>query len=413
MKKPKKYKKIRPSGPEATNEEPMPAESEAAPSELPEIEYNQPKSSPYEHPIATIVIGKKRYGIPVHHIQGIPQIRAQYGWGPEDAIILADVDEDVGHTVVHFLYTGQYETLDAQCDRVREYRRSVLAYQAATTYGIFGLEAVASKYIEHFGALMQLEDILGAAQEVFRKLPYDEVWFRNYLKEYFVQSFKENMHFFHREEFANSVGRCPRLDRTIMQLTVEILSARIAELENTVEQVNGPEPVSEQEPLPEPAPEHESDIAPEAAPESDSSTPSRANDFVAEFPANHEKPADLECSEEEAPIPEPEVRGSPEYAAESPPIEIGEPAPTFSYAEPPLERYSNIVILPRRLSPVEVGPVAEKVQEEYSLQEHPVPEPVHSDFNDNLYGSSLKKQKKKKKAMRNALRSPPDSTSWS
>jgi hypothetical protein len=66
--------------------------------------------------------------------------------------LLGDVDEDIGHSFVHFLYTGQHETLDSKCDHVKVYRKSVLAYQAARTYRLVDLEAVARKYIEHFNA---------------------------------------------------------------------------------------------------------------------------------------------------------------------------------------------------------------------------------------------------------------------
>ncbi|KAL4749328.1 hypothetical protein BDW72DRAFT_194956 [Aspergillus terricola var. indicus] len=396
----KRYKNKRPPEPKAIDEEPVAVVPQEALPELPGIEYNQPESSPYEHPIATVVIGAKSYRIPVYYIRGIPRITAILEWSTIDDIELADVDEDIGHTFVHFLYTGQYETLNSKCDRVREYRRSVLAYQAARRYGLLELEAVARKYIEHFGLSMQLEDILDTAQKVFRDLPYDEVWYRSYLREYFVQSFREDMHFFHRKELTRSIGVSTRFDRTIMELTVEVLSARISELENTVEQVDEPEPVSEPEPLLEPVPEPETNIEPETVPEPEPSTPPRASDSAAEFPA-------------EFPEEEPEVSGLPECTAESPPVEIEKPAPTFSPAEPPLEAYGNGVISPEPLSPVDVDPIAGNAQEEYPPQEQPIPDPVHSDFDDSWHGSSLKKKKKKRNVKRTEVERLPVAISWS
>jgi hypothetical protein len=358
----------------------------------------------------------------MYYIQGIPQIKREFKWDSVGNIPLADVDEDIGHTFVHFLYTGKYETLYSNCDRVREYKRSVLAYQAARKYGLPELESVARKYIEHFGALMELEDILDTAVDVFMKLPHDEVWFQSYLRGYFVQSYRENMHFFHREEFTRSTGRCPPLDRTILQLTVDILSARIAELENTIEQANKLEPEIEQESLPEPAPELETDIAPESAPEPESSTPTKASDYDAETPANYTEPADLGYSEEAAPIPVPEEPKEPEmcdlleYTAESPPIDVDPPAPTFSPAQPLLETYGNSVVSPRPPSPVELDPVAENAQEKYPSQEYHVPSPLFSESNGSLYGSprkEKKKKKKEKKMKRNTVTPPPVPISWS
>jgi hypothetical protein len=46
---------------------------------------------------------------------------------------------------------------------------------------------------------MQLGVILDTARRMFTKLPIDEVWFTSYLREYFVQSFREDIRFFRRE----------------------------------------------------------------------------------------------------------------------------------------------------------------------------------------------------------------------
>ncbi|KAL4762229.1 uncharacterized protein BDW70DRAFT_158892 [Aspergillus foveolatus] len=396
---------------EAERVEVEPVEAELP--ELPGIEYNQPASSPYEYPIASVKIGRRSYGIPAYYIRGIPQIKREFEWHPLGSVLLADVDEDIGHTFVHFLYTGQYETLYSNCDRVREYRRSVFAYQAARKYGLPELESHAEKYIEHFGEFMQLEDILGTAVDVFTKLPHDEVWFQRYLRGYFVQSYRENMHFFHREEFTKSTGMCPHLDRTVLQLTIDILSSRIAELENTIEQAKKPKPETELESLPEPATEPETDIAAESAPEPESSTSMRPSDYDAESSANYAQPADLGYSEEAAPIhvleepEEPEMCDLPECTAKSLLIEVEPPAPTFSPAQPPLETYGNGDVSPGPPSPVELDPVPESAQEKYPSQEYPVPEPVPSDSNDALYGSTLKRRKKMKKKKKRTTVSPP------
>ncbi|CBF82344.1 hypothetical protein AN9197.2 [Aspergillus nidulans FGSC A4] len=433
----KKDKRKRPSEPEAINEEPMPTESiaefiaepeppeaepvEAQLSELPGIEYNQPASSPYEYPIAIVKIGRKSYGIPAYYIRCIPQIKCEFEWHPLGSVSLTDVDEDIGHTFVHFLYTGQYETLYSNCDRVREYRRSVFAYQAARKYGLPVLEALAKRYIEHFSEFTPLENILGTAVDVFTKLPHDEVWFQRYLRGYFVQSYRENMHFFHRDEFTKSTGMCPPLDRIILQLTVDILSSRIAELESTIEQANELKPETEFESLPEPAPEPETDIAAKSAPEPESSAPTRASDYDAESSANYVEPADLGYSEEAASFPVPEEPGKPETCdlpectAESS-VEVDPPAATFSPAQPHLETYGNGDVSPGARSPVELGPVAENAQGKYPSQEYPVPEPVPSDTSDGLYGSTSKMKKKKgknKKKNRPMVPPPPVPIIWS
>ncbi|KAL4862214.1 hypothetical protein BDV12DRAFT_203252 [Aspergillus spectabilis] len=65
------------------------------------VEYSQPSSSPYELPIATIMIGNKSYGIPVYYLKKAPQLTERLSW--ESCIELPYADEDIGHTLVHFL----------------------------------------------------------------------------------------------------------------------------------------------------------------------------------------------------------------------------------------------------------------------------------------------------------------------
>ncbi|KAL4876042.1 hypothetical protein BJY04DRAFT_223528 [Aspergillus karnatakaensis] len=308
------------SPPEAMDELPEPPE---APEELVEIEYNQPITSPYEHPIATVSIGRKTFGIPVYFLRKIPQLKQQLDSNPREDIVLVDVDEDIGHTFIHFLYTGQYETLDPRYDLARKYRRSALAYQAARQYELPGLEEHAKKYIKHFGFFVSLQVVLETAREIFPSLPDDEVWFKDYLKGYFADSFSGSRDFFHEEELVKAIGQSSRFDRFILQLTVGILFSRISELEETVERVSEPAPVPEPEPEPEldsapyPAPESipESESGPNPEPESETaSVPELSSVAYSEPPFESEIILDAKPEPEKGiePVPEPELEPMPE-----------------------------------------------------------------------------------------------------
>jgi hypothetical protein len=73
-------------------------------------------------------------------------------WGEE--IYLPDVDEGTGHVLIHYLYTGTYQTLDdiqfspAEMARV-EFKRAVLAYSAAKKYMLHGLQRLAGQQISY------------------------------------------------------------------------------------------------------------------------------------------------------------------------------------------------------------------------------------------------------------------------
>ncbi len=140
---------------------------------------------PYEAPVVTATIGNKKYCIPGNCLRKCPQFEQQsflYSY-----ITLPDIHEDVGHTFVHFLYSGYYETINSSLGEgtpsvAREYKRSVLVYQASRTYQLPALEAFARDYIERLGEELSITDILRITREVFSKLPDDETWLPNYIE---------------------------------------------------------------------------------------------------------------------------------------------------------------------------------------------------------------------------------------
>ncbi|KAJ0414776.1 hypothetical protein BJY00DRAFT_294565, partial [Aspergillus carlsbadensis] len=372
-----------------TEAEAMDDESEApAAEDLPavNIEYNQPTTSPYEHPIATVYIGTKKFGIPLYYLQRVPYFERHVDFNSTSAreIVLGDVYEDIGHTLIHFLFTGRYETLYAGHSLATEYRRSALAYLAARRYELDGLEEIARQQLEHFGPHVELRTVLETAREVFPDLPSDEAWFRIYLKEHFSTSFDESRDFFQREEFTNAIGQNTEFDRIIMQLTVDILLARISELEATVdehppaaelESESEPEPEPELDTVPVPEPLSESESLPEAAPLSEGGLepePEPENQFgglITVIDISHILPAD----EEETAMPEPNISGRPEDPAEASLSGAHQPTPGSPHADSSVRVHDDTVASPHAESPIEIGSATEPVLE--SAEPEPEPEP--------------------------------------
>lgn len=59
-----------------------------------------------------------------------------------------DIDEDISHSLVHFLYTRDYKTIHSALNRdtsdiAREYQRSILIYLASRKYNLTNLKALA------------------------------------------------------------------------------------------------------------------------------------------------------------------------------------------------------------------------------------------------------------------------------
>ena len=76
------------------------------------------------------IFGSKEYSIHEKFIPKSPKWKGDPGWGGcKQVLELKDLDEDTGHTVVHYLYTDLYQTLNTPGipkDAEVEYKRSVL-----------------------------------------------------------------------------------------------------------------------------------------------------------------------------------------------------------------------------------------------------------------------------------------------
>ena len=102
-------------------------------------------------------------------------------------IKLPNVDKDIRHTLVHFLYGNIYQTLRPQgtigpLDDKNEYKRGILVYYTARMYKINGLVHHALNAIDQFGKDLIIAQILDAVCKVYAQLLEDEVWLPKYLK---------------------------------------------------------------------------------------------------------------------------------------------------------------------------------------------------------------------------------------
>lgn len=159
-------------------------------------------------------------------------------WG--NKIRLLDVDNDDGHSLINYLYTGAYQTikpavgLDSttdlegsgqarKLDRLLEYKRSVRLYCTAKTYGLFRLEALCKIRIESFKDSISIWDTLDIAGDVYKKLPINDTqWFSVYLEGKMQAAINEDKDLLKRKKFLDSVGREVRFDKAMMKIIAHI-----------------------------------------------------------------------------------------------------------------------------------------------------------------------------------------------
>ncbi|KAJ5303237.1 hypothetical protein N7476_010036 [Penicillium atrosanguineum] len=194
---------------------------------------------------------------------------------------MSNVDEDVGHTVVHFLYTGGYETVSSPLDEgtsdlAREYKRSVLVYHASRTWGLSDLEILAKQKMQQLDEEIPVLEMLRVMRDVFSSLPAGETWLPGYIEGNLQRSLKPEDPGLGLHEFYNILGQDHQFDIAVMKMILEILSIRLLSVKDQHEPIpEEPEPVPEEpEPVPEePEPESEPVPEPEPLPEEPEPTP--------------------------------------------------------------------------------------------------------------------------------------------
>ncbi|KAJ5836212.1 hypothetical protein N7447_002238 [Penicillium robsamsonii] len=170
---------------------------------------------------------------------------------------MSGVSEDVGHTLVHFLYTGGYETLDeGTLDLAREYKRSVLVYHASRNWGLTGLKVLAQQKMQHLDKELPILEILRVTRDVFSSLPEGETWLPGYIQGNLQRLVKPHDPELGLCGFYDIIGQDHRFDNAVMKMIFEILSIHISYMkyQHEPEPEPEPEPAFEPEPTPEPEP---------------------------------------------------------------------------------------------------------------------------------------------------------------
>ena len=92
--------------------------------------------------------------------------------------------------MVHFLYTGNYQTIDSPPDspfelyvsfNEREFQRSVYVYLAARNCHLSGLITLACERIVEYSTEIPMLEVLRWTAEIFPKLPKNEVWLQTFV----------------------------------------------------------------------------------------------------------------------------------------------------------------------------------------------------------------------------------------
>jgi hypothetical protein len=153
------------------------------------------------------------------------------------AIDLNDVDRNIGHILVQFLYTGTYQALnDTDASKPNGnalFRPAVSTYLLAEAYTIPGLQQLAKDSIESLGRNMSIFAIMEAIRDGVSPLPSSKSWFYEYVKTKAKTAFDEDYTIFEKDAFLDSINDIA-LSKFLATYVRELYYNKLSELLETL-----------------------------------------------------------------------------------------------------------------------------------------------------------------------------------
>ena len=189
------------------------------------------------HPVRMTFGRTGTYFVPYHLV-------AQYNWLDKNedcrrwkaCLDFPEVDEEIGHTIVHYLYTKKYQTLKPK-DGSQKYKNhtqycySVLVCGVARKYGLAELRKMAEQEMDQRSINMTPNLILEAARDVYGGLRSDVSWFEVYTSEKVKAAYTNARLYSHpsltkltgAKHFTNLVSGSEPFNRFLVHLMAELL----------------------------------------------------------------------------------------------------------------------------------------------------------------------------------------------
>lgn len=157
-------------------------------------------------------------------------------------IALPEVNEDAGHTLIHYLYTGTFQKLHSpeDDDLTADLKKNVHIYGVAVKYSLAGLKKLALEKIQNKEGSGDIFDILETIKEASRTLLEDDLGLKPYIERELKAAFESDDTFFGKERFIELFGEAKQFDRILMRIVADIYSEKIAQVsQNRPDVING------------------------------------------------------------------------------------------------------------------------------------------------------------------------------
>ncbi|QKX61830.1 uncharacterized protein TRUGW13939_08986 [Talaromyces rugulosus] len=205
--------------------------------------WHRPKPSPYLSRFIKVCFGNSqdRYMVPEDLIRPHRQLSRRLSYiSTSDALDLQEADSQVGHTFIHYLYSGTYESLDynglnTMYTRGKDFEHGILVYSAAIEYDIAELAQLAKDEVSQAAADLELSSVIRHARKVFDSLPRGNKWIFELLASLMEERLEKDAHTFLKENFFEGFGKHGTFDPHLCRFIVEIYEKRISDLAEKIE----------------------------------------------------------------------------------------------------------------------------------------------------------------------------------
>lgn len=182
--------------------------------------------SPYTTRAVTVYFGKSRSVFTVQQaiVDQYPGLKERLN--ADDSIILDTIEENIGHTLIHFIYTNRYQTLKSDGPDAHpaftEFKRALLTYCAARLCGIAKLEEYIKGKAEGLQKELSVFELQSIAEEVSTELPEHDVWFSSSIQKWVETRLMNDDALLKGEKLPDAIGRSIVFDKAVVKSLMEM-----------------------------------------------------------------------------------------------------------------------------------------------------------------------------------------------
>ncbi|KAF3031176.1 hypothetical protein E8E12_000811 [Didymella heteroderae] len=194
-------------------------------------EAQRPRTSPYtELPVELNVDPDETIYYVPRHILPAEWSRS----GLERRLHLPEIDQGTGHTLVHYLYTKNYEMLNVvakfpSSGSCTEFTQALLVYVMTVKYnGLNDLHTLAIEKMNDLGSKLSICKVIGAIKQHFSKLKSPS-WIHDYIRKRINDAFAKDHTIFRSTTFLEGVGNAV-CDRFLMGCVMDSYDERLADM---------------------------------------------------------------------------------------------------------------------------------------------------------------------------------------